>query len=423
MLTTLLTQIQTQLASKRFWLASVFPLLLFVLASGWILSRQYVGFKSWLGSFEGLKEQAVLYSALVAIFLAVAYIFSAMNSTLLEWLEGRKGIARLLKFWFYWHQRRTLQCIQEQYDAAARSVNELEKKLESWIAQIIEARVAGDQRSGCDAKWHKSNEGKIVRKVLRTAASGYYIDSADLSTAVAAMTKLLASNSTTQDTRASKRLKAAYLAFKDAIFYARDSSQFNRVLLYNKRQFRYPGSFESNDPSIPEAQVQNVLAITRMGNIGQTMRSYAITRYNLDLDIFWSRLQNSIQTNATTYFDVLQDVKVQVDCLVSLVWLSAIFSLVFTPWMFFNRTSVLGFAVAGAAGLLSLWLYSLACSSYEVFADVMRGAVDLFRFRLLDDLHLGLPNGPEEERFLWERLGNMTGYARKEIIRYKHPGK
>src|SRR5262249_13804957 len=144
-----------------------------------------------------------------------------------------------------------------------------------------------------------------------------------------------------------------------------------------------------NDPSAPEARLQNVLALTTMGNIGQTIRSYAITRYNLDLEIFWSRLQNSIQGN-TNYFGVLQDVKVQVDCVVSLVWLSALFSLVWTPWMLVQGAFP-EFAIAGAAGLLSLWLYSLACSSYAVFADVMRSAVDLFRFKLLDDLHIALP--------------------------------
>jgi hypothetical protein len=422
MLSTLLTQIQTQLASKRFWLASVFPLLLFILAGGWILYRQIPAFKTWLAAFEGLKEQAILYTALAAILLALAYVFSAMNSLMLEWLEGKRGIALLFKSWFHWRQFRTLQHLQQQYDAAALNAIDLEKNLEGWIRQIMDARVAGNKGNACDAKWHKSNDGEIVNKVLRKSSTGHCIDSGELSTAVAAMTKLVASNSTAQNTKASKRLKAAYLEFKDAIFGALDRSQSKRVLLYNQRQFSYPGSFEPNDPSVPEARTQNVLAITRMGNIGQTMRSYAITRYNLDLDIFWSRLQNSIQTNTTTYFGVLQDVKVQVDCLVALVWLSAMFSLVVTPWMLYRR-SILEFAVAGAAGLLSLWLYSLACNSYEVFADMMRGAVDLFRFKLLDDLHLALPNGPEEEKFLWERLGNMTGYARKEIIRYKHPGK
>jgi hypothetical protein len=422
MLSALLTQIQTQLASKRFWLASVFPLLLFILAGGWILYRQIPAFKTWLTAFEGLKEQAILYTAVAAILLALAYVFSAMNSVMLEWLEGKKGIARLFKSWFHWHQHRTLQHLQQQYDAAARNVIDLEKNLEGWIRQIMDARAAGNKGNACDAKWHKSNEGKIVRKVLRKSSTGHCIDSTELRSAVAVMAKLLASNSTGQNTKASKRLKAVYLEFKNTIFDALDRSQSKRVLLYNRRQFSYPGSFEGNDPSVPEARTQNVLAITRMGNIGQTMRSYAITRYNLDLDIFWSRLQNSIQTNTTTYFGVLQDVKVQVDCMVALVWLSAIFSLVVTPWMLY-RKSTLEFAVAGAAGLLSLWLYSLACNSYEVFADMMRGAVDLFRFKLIDDLHLALPNGPEEEKFLWERLGNITGYARKEIIRYKHPGK
>src|SRR5262249_50663520 len=112
MLSALLSQIQTQLSSKRFWLASVFPLLLFLLASGWMLYRRYPAFKTWLATFEGLKEQAVLYSALAALLLALAYIFSAMNATLLEWLEGKKGLARILRPWLYWHQQSKLAKIQ-----------------------------------------------------------------------------------------------------------------------------------------------------------------------------------------------------------------------------------------------------------------------------------------------------------------------
>jgi|SRR5579864_930150 len=420
MLSTLLSQIQTQLSSKRFWLASVFPLLLFILASGWILYRQYPGWKSWLASFEGLKEQAILYSAVVAVLLALAYIFSAMNSTLLEWLEGKRGIALLLIPWLYWHQRAKLQRIKQEYKDAAFNVINIQKNLNAWMQELADARAVGVRQNTCNARWPKTEQGKAVNRVLRKARHGGYIPNEDLKASVAALRELLAFNSAVKtDDEGSKKLNAAYSAFKEAILYARDRSQFNRVHLYNKRQFGYPGSFDGNELS--EAQPHNVLALTTMGNIGQTIRSYAITRYNLDLDIFWSRLQNSIQGN-TNYFGVLQDVKVQVDCLVALVWLSAVFSLIFTPWMFFRGAS-LEFVAAGAAGFLSLWLYSLACSSYAVFADVMRSAVDLFRFKLLDDLHLGLPVRPEEESFLWERLGDITGYARKEIIQYKHPGK
>ena len=422
MLSALLSQIQTQLASKRFWLASVFPLLLFLLASGWMLYRRYPAFKTWLATFEGLKEQAVLYSALAALLLALAYIFSAMNATLLEWLEGKKGLAPILRPWFYWHQQSKLAKIQKQYDETASSAIAIARTLHDCILQIDDAQAVGSKTGVCNASWKKSPEGKTVKKLLRRARRGGYISFAQLSMAVTALQKLLATNSTTiKGDQKSKALATAYSDFRAAIFYARDRSQFNRVQLYNRRQFAYPGSFEVNDPSAPEARLQNVLALTTMGNIGQTIRSYAITRYNLDLDIFWSRLQNSIQGN-TNYFGLLQDVKVQVDCLVSLVWLSALFSLVWTPWML-AQGALLEFGIAGAAGLLSLWLYSLACNSYAVFADVMRSAVDLFRFKLLDDLHLGLPSRPEEESFLWERLGNITGYARKEIIQYKHSGK
>jgi hypothetical protein len=57
----------------------------------------------------------------------------------------------------------------------------------------------------------------------------------------------------------------------------------------------------------------------------------------------------------------------------------------------------------------------------------MRSSVDLFRFKVLTDLHLPLPAGLEEEKALWEDLANIMGYEnlrrdRKSPISvtYKH---
>jgi hypothetical protein len=92
---------------------------------------------------------------------------------------------------------------------------------------------------------------------------------------------------------------------------------------------------------------------------------------------------------------------------------------IWTPLTLYKR-SLHDFLVAGIAGVLALFLYSLACKTYSVFADIMRSAVDLFHFKLMEDLHLRLPTWLEEEKLLWERVGNVTGYARKESIRYTH---
>ncbi len=66
------------------------------------------GLQSWFGKIDALKDPAILYSVLVIVLLVVAYLFSAIKATLLEWLEGKSGILRLAAPWLYWHQQSRL---------------------------------------------------------------------------------------------------------------------------------------------------------------------------------------------------------------------------------------------------------------------------------------------------------------------------
>jgi hypothetical protein len=70
-----------------------------------------------------------------------------------------------------------------------------------------------------------------------------------------------------------------------------------RVRLTNEIQFLYAG--------------ENV-APTRMGNIAGVAEFYAYSRYAMNLSIFWTRLQKSIQTDKEFYGSV-QDAKRQLD--------------------------------------------------------------------------------------------------------------
>ncbi len=419
MLSALLTQIQTQLLSKRFLLGSVLPLFLFLFGNGWMLWLYYPPFPSWISKIDSLKEQSILFTVLTTLVLVLAYAFSALNSTLLEWLEGKRGPISWIGNLLYGYQQAKLEHIEERYAAITINFtlikNALDSGLRNWIDQLAQARSAGDLTNQCDPNWEERPEAKTIRQVLRRRRFGCNIPYEDLSAAVTGLRTLLSTNSANLEEDVSKKLRQAHIALKEAIYFARDRSQFERVQLYNERQFSYPGDMNPGHEPSPH----NVLSPTTMGNIGSTMRSYAITRYNLDLDIFWSRFQNSVQSDKD-YFGVLQDVKVQVDCLVALIWLIGLFALIWTP-IAFCKGSTQGFLLVGCTGFVPLVLYSLACNTYRVFADLMRGAVDLFRFRLLGNLHIPLPSGSEQEMLLWERLGNTTGYARRERFPYKHP--
>ena len=76
----------------------------------------------------------------------------------------------------------------------------------------------------------------------------------------------------------------------------------------------------------------------------------------------------------------------------------------------------LGVAACGPPAVYTF--YRLACQAYRVFADLIRTSVDVYRFQLLNDLHVAPPTGTREEEKLWDLLGNRTGYASHADLNY-----
>jgi hypothetical protein len=88
MLSALLTSIQSSLTgSKSFVIGSLLPLLLFVFTSGAMLYAVSAAFRSWLSSPEAAQLTTVTAATLAVAGLA--YVFSALSTTLLETLEGK----------------------------------------------------------------------------------------------------------------------------------------------------------------------------------------------------------------------------------------------------------------------------------------------------------------------------------------------
>jgi hypothetical protein len=252
-----------------------------------------------------------------------------------------------------------------------------------------------------------------IRSVREARLAGDTISAQALDGAVERVEALLG----THDPVAEPEVKAAVMEVLLAIDYARDKYQFERTRSYNRRQFSYPGVPHDGT----HAQPANVLAPTALGNIGRTMQSYALSRYGMDLDVLWSRLQHVVQKDEKHY-PVLQAVKAQLDCCVVLAWLTAAFTVIWVVTLWWVGRDVSPFVLVTVGGsLLSVAWYRLACERYRVFADLVRTAVDVFRFDLLRSLALPLPAGPDEERTLWERLSGRTGYELPMDVTYRHP--
>ena len=213
----------------------------------------------------------------------------------------------------------------------------------------------------------------------------------------------------------SSELSSAHEELLKLFDYARGKAHHEFLRTYNRRQFTYPGALSPEN-----AGEVNVLAPTLMGNIARTARSYALTRYGLDLEIFWTRLQRSAQTD-TAFFGTLQDCKTQLDFLIAACWLTGLLTVIWT--IAFARFDLWGpFTAVVAVGPVATYgWYRVACQVNRAFSDLLRSSVDLFRFKLLGDLHLGLPYGIFEERVLWDQMNGLTGYGRDVPVTYKHP--
>ena len=161
-----------------------------------------------------------------------------------------------------------------------------------------------------------------------------------------------------------------------------------------------------------------------MGNMAESVRSYARSRYEINLDSIWSRLQKLIQAD-DKFYAALIDAKTQLDFLISLFWLTMLFTVIWLSVLFYIRVSWFAFGLVGVigAGLTAIW-YKTAAQNYLAFADILRTSIDLFRFDLLAALHSKLPSSSEHERQIWVRLNQLIGYGEnRHRIPYTHEGK
>ena len=190
---------------------------------------------------------------------------------------------------------------------------------------------------------------------------------------------------------------------------AEDTSTAREVQAFNEKEFQF-GMGE--------------IAPTAMGNIAQSMQSYAYSRYRLNLETFWSRLQLVLQSNKDFYANLL-DTKTQLDFLVACCWLSGLTTVLWIALLLWGGHSIWPFLVVSVAGpLLSRFFYLLAVKNYLVFADIVRTGVDLYRFGLLQSLHVVLPHSIRDERATWQALERLSSYSQEEYeLSYQHADK
>jgi hypothetical protein len=390
------------LLSKDF-VANGIPVLAFATLHTAAAYRVFPATRRWIqASYLSDPAHNIAAGFVTLLFLIVlTYVLSPLNTPLRELLEGKTWPALLTSI-FRQKYRARLAALEKQEQTARRARRALRLGTPAWNAKLAEAAAVGKKTGVCTYVGCPSLNRMIFRLAWDRGTSAEEIDSA-----VVALANELSANSNAlkgtdnQLTPAARRLDDDHGKLLKAIDSAREHWEVLWVQHSNQIQSDFPG---------------RRVAPTRMGNIAAVAAHYASSRYSLNLEIFWTRLQNVIQTN-DAFYGLLQDGKRQLDFPIALFWQTAFFTAVWSliialvggrPYLF------LAITVSGVAGM-RIW-YSVALNSYKSFSDLVRAAVDLYRLALLKALHIPPPVNAEQERLIWESLETRLGYGARENV-------
>jgi hypothetical protein len=402
MLSSFLTAVQSALtsAAKGFLFASFLPVLSFVVANYALLKVLKI---SWATPYVARAEtwanaslsQNVLASfALVVAVLLMAMILTALQPVLLRLLEG-EGLPRALASELHRRQVSRRERLRRRVELARPAMTELADLLER-VVTLQDLKTNGRRPAQATVD--------MLRELERQRCLGETILPASIENAEEA----LRADAEVPGRQPDALLTELKTELMRAAEYALDRATHTSYMAERALQTWFPGDVFEPTPSS-----DNVLAPTTLGNIARTMRTYALRRYSMDLDIFWTRLQKVMADNTSSkMFETLQAQKTQLDCIVALFFLAVLTGLLWVPALAATHTHGLAFSVLASATPCACWLlYHAACRTYLVFADQVRTAVDFFRFDVLTGYKLALPLGTREEERLWTRLGSRVAYA------------
>jgi hypothetical protein len=352
-------------------------------------------------------SQALIgFPILIAITLA-AYIFSGFNLLQRELLEGRYG-PKFLKERLSAGQQRQVDYWADRLDKAQRYQLRLEKL--DGPEKLRLARFQGKQQRDNLCDYTKDKAAWRAVADLETKRANYeFIETKEIQNAIRLLVFELRlcdvnlRDDLREDNSNKILLDGSQITLLRCLNYAEKRNDNEVVELFNTREFNY-SRFK--------------VAPTAMGNIAESIRSYTLSRYAMNLDPVWSRLQK-ILIDDDKFYSALVDAKTQLDFMISLFWVTVCFTGLWTVALISLRRSLAAFFFVAVGGpILSILWYKIALQNYRAFADICRSSVDLYRFKLLDSLHIERPAGNLLERQTWTKVNKVIGYGEEEKIRY-----
>jgi hypothetical protein len=395
------------LLGKAYLLAGFLPVLVFALLS---LLASVVVLEPARRLLDGVLTLTttwqVLGGGLSIVVLAIGgFLFWSLNPWLRRVLEGDVLLPRWARQWFESRQQAHLKSLERKIADLRVEVYDyrrVHKMSHNWAKQLNAARSRGLASTQAPDKGVMDCAKNTVNKLESLRDKHQRLPFHDVEKLFSKVKRLLESASADTHT-ALDQLHRALVPLYDYGWEACENEYGIRVA---ERQFKYPQ--------------ETALAPTDLGNAARLHRDYAWSRFGMDIDVFWLRMQKLV-TADEHFGPIIETAKLQLDVAVAMTAMLGTWTICWSTIVAL-RTNTLGlYAVVALAGsLLTMIFYGVAVQHFRTFSEVVRSAVDLFRFALLKELHIPLPADSNEEKQVWERLTNQYWLSDQTRIVYKH---
>lgn len=386
--------------SQQFLIAALLPVFVVSSINGTLLYFCSEGFRRWLQPKSSTTVMDTLQTSggVALALLMLAYLLSSSTAYLRELLEGRH-LGRWLAGQLTIKHVRRADRLRADLRKLRNDLRKLERDCPTWEEDLRNARKKAEQAPagslrcalGTAEPWQtKLDTLKDLRRRDCTFPFELLRDVALEMVTVVATTYPCATEDVAEE-------------FVDLLQHARRRNEATATELFIDLHRSYGSTG----------------APTRLGNQSKALEAYPQIRYGFSLDLAWGKLQKILLDSKSAYSEVLQNVKAQFDAAVLLTWLVLVTTVVWSLLLAAVSISLPLFLLIAAGGSLTSYaLYQVTITAHAAFADIVRGVTDLYRFKLLDELHLKVPDGPLAERRLWEKLRRKLEFGEDADLRY-----
>lgn len=383
---------------KGFALAGFLPIVL-VTSISWILGCWlWPSCRDLSDYFLRLKMTQQFAIAILALLLLsmISFVFWLLNPVFRQTLEGRIFPISLQDVLANRHRRR-MEALENEKQVLLTEYGLFRQAEQTWPAELTKAAIGNgqtiqDQSLLKDYAALKARFEKLAL-VKYSIVEGIY-------------TRLI------QELHATsikvKGVEEAQKGMIESIIPAgkvRAQRAFFRKLL--DRSLSYPTQEMSLGP-------------TRLANIQEAQRDYIMASYGIDLSMFWSDLQK-MASDDEKFAGILEQTKLRLDFAVAMTAISAIFTLGWIILHFFTGNYLTAYVFVTIAALATTLLcHRLVFINYSAFAETSRTAVELYRFKLMQALHLPLPATTDAEQKTWSDLADRLEAGVPVNVNYVH---